>query len=125
MKTNMHFNAGPGIFYRAGIMRKNPTPAEEKLWLYLRNNQTGFKFRRQHPLLNYSVDFYCVVLKLVIEVDGGVHLDEEQKIKDLERENHIKSQGLHIIRFSNEEVMFDIDEVMNKIHAKIFELKFK
>ena len=60
MKTKMHRNAGPGVFYHARIMRQNPTPAEEKLWLYLRNNQLGCKFRRQHPMDIYVVDFFCV-----------------------------------------------------------------
>ena len=125
MKTNMHRNAGPGVFHYARIMRKNPTDAEEKLWLYLRNNQTGFKFRRQHPLYNYVVDFYCHSLRLAIEIDGGIHEDEEQKSKDLEKANEILNLGIYLIRFSNEQVMFDSDEVMNQILSTIHEIKFK
>ena len=119
MKRKMHFNAKPGVFYHARLLRKNPTPAEEKLWAYLRNKQTGYKFRRQHPMDKFAVDFFCRSLKLVIEVEGGIHEDAEQVLKDKEKENVLISFGLNIIRFSNEQVMFDINEVMNTIYSKI------
>ena len=64
----------------------------------------GYTFNRQKPLRNYIVDFYCKPLKLVIEVDGGYHFEEEQKLKDNERQQVLESLGLHFLRFHDEEV---------------------
>jgi very-short-patch-repair endonuclease len=97
-------------------MRDNATEAEEHLWFELRNNQLdGYKFRRQHPLSIYIADFYCHKLKLVIEIDGGYHQTEEQLRLDAERTTDIKFQGLKVIRFTNEEVLLKLPEVINKI----------
>ncbi len=99
---------------RARAMRKNPTEAEKKLWMVLRGkNLEGYKFRRQHPIGPYIVDFCCLKKKLVIEVDGGQHLDQQDK--DLERTLFLKSRGFHVLRFWNDEVLNRTDDVCNTI----------
>ena len=117
---NMWKGASPKIFSNAKKLRDNGTEAEEKLWLAVKNNQIeGFKFRRQHPLSFYIADFYCHALKLVIEIDGGYHLTEEQQLLDEERSKNIEFQGLKVIRFTNEEVLAQLPEVIDTIKAFI------
>ena len=123
MKTDMHYGATPAIFKIARELRKNPTKAEEFLWQQLRKNQMGRRFRRQHPTWLYVVDFYCHPLRLVIEIDGGIHEEAEQQIIDKEKTENLESLGLHIIRFSNEQVLFDIDNTLSTIADKMTELK--
>ncbi len=102
------------LLQRAREMRKNPTPAEDALWKVLRKkNLEKFKFRRQHPMGNYIVDFYCPEKKLVIEVDGGQH--SEQENQDAERSCFLESRGCHVIRFWNNEVMENISGVVEVI----------
>lgn len=116
LSDNMWKDASGIIFSYAKKLRENPTQAEEVMWLSLSNNQLdGYKFRRQHPLLNYVADFYCHQLKLVIEIDGGYHQTEEQKKLDKERTVNIEFQGLYVIRFTNGEVLSDIYSVLSKI----------
>ncbi len=104
------------IFSNAKKLRENQTEVEELLWLALKSNQVeGYKFRRQHPISLYIADFYCHKLKLVIEIDGGYHLSEEQQLLDKERTANIEYQGLRVIRFSNEEVVLKLQEVISKI----------
>ncbi|MFV5703610.1 endonuclease domain-containing protein [Flavobacterium sp. XS2P12] len=117
---DMWKGASPQIFSNAKKLRENQTAAEEKLWLAVKNNQIeGYKFRRQHPLSIYIADFYCHALKLVIEVDGGYHLDEEQRLLDEKRTSNIEFQGLKVIRFTNEEILLQLPEVIDKIKAFI------
>jgi cyclase len=73
MKENMFYGASKLIFQKAEELRKNMTHAELLMWGILKGNQLGVKFRRQHPVSFYIVDFYCHELKLVIEVDGSIH----------------------------------------------------
>ncbi len=104
------------IFSNAKKLRENPTEAEELLWLALKDNQVeGCKFRRQHPISKYIADFYCHKLKLVIEIDGGYHLAEDQQILDKERTATLEFLGLKVIRFSNKEVLLKLPEVINEI----------
>ena len=124
MKTDMHYGASPVIFKIARQLRKNPTKAEAFLWEYLRKNQMGRRFRRQHPTWLYVVDFYCHPLRLIIEIDGGIHEEAEQQINDKEKTENLESLGLHIIRFSNEQVLFDIDNTLSLIAAKMTELRY-
>jgi very-short-patch-repair endonuclease len=113
---DMWKGASPRIFANAQKLRENATEAEEFLWLALRENQLdGYKFRRQHPLSIYIADFYCHKLKLVIEIDGGYHKTKEQIILDKERTDTIELQGLKVIRFTNEEVLLNLSNVLNKI----------
>ena len=117
---NMWKGASLQIFQNAKKLRENPTLAEDTLWIALRNNQLdGYKFRRQHPLSIYIADFYCHKLKLVIEVDGGYHQTDEQLLLDKRRTADIEFQGIKVIRFTNNEVMNNLLEVLNKIKEYI------
>ena len=123
MKTGMHYGASKTIFQFAKALRKNMTAPEKVIWERICNNQLGVKIRRQHPIHNYIVDYYCHEVKLVIEVDGGIHLSKENMQNDLIREAGLKEYGIEIIRFTNEEVSNEIDIVIEKLSKKIEELK--
>jgi very-short-patch-repair endonuclease len=113
---DMWKGASARIFSNAQKLRMNATEAEEFLWLALRENQLdGLKFRRQHPLSVCIADFYCHKLKLVIEIDGGYHHTKEQMLLDEERTTTIEFQGLKVIRFTNDEVLLKLPEVLDKI----------
>jgi len=117
---NMWKGASPQIFSNAKKLREKQTEAEEKFWLAVKDNQIeGYKFRRQHPLSIYIADFYCHALQLVIEIDGGYHLSEEQQILDKKRTADIEFQGLSVIRFTNEEIMSNLKEAIDKIKSHI------
>ncbi len=104
----------PKIMHQAGQLRKESTPAESKLWAYLRRNQLkGFNFRRQHAIGNYITDFCSVKKRLVIELDGSQHLQQGES--DKQRTAHLESLGYKVIRFWNQEVMNDIDGVVKAI----------
>lgn len=129
-KDNLHHDnsmwkgASKATFLKAQELRNNMTEPEKKLWERLSNNQLeGFKFRRQHPILFYIADFYCHALLLVIEIDGGYHETAEQKIKDEERTELLRSNKITVIRFTNEAVLNHIDEVIKEIVATIHGLK--
>ena len=109
---------GDKMLQHARAMRKNPTPAERALWRILRKkNLEGYKFRRQHPMGNYIVDFYCPTKKLVIEVDGGQHSEQhsEQEREDAERSRFLESRGCRVLRFWNNEVLENMDGVADRI----------
>ena len=113
-------------FSKAQFLRRNETKAEKLLWEKLRNNQLGgLKFRRQHPVNIYIADFYCHKFKLIIELDGDYHYQEEQKQKDEVRTEVLRLNDLKIIRFKNEEVEQDINQVLITIKNKIEQLKEK
>ena len=95
--------------------RKAMTEAESLLWEQLRNNKLGLHFRRQHVIGNYIADFICLKCNLVIEVDGDYHNSAEQQLSDRYRTQYFKSKGLKEIRFTNSEVINDIESVMSKI----------
>ncbi len=112
--TDFHLPYNADLVFRAREMRKNPTPAEKKLWQnYLR--QLPQRWLRQRPIAHFIVDFYCATLRLVIEVDGGGHFTEEGKAHDLERSRILESYGLKIVRFTNREVLEDFEGVCQKI----------
>ncbi|MBM2846469.1 MAG: hypothetical protein HW407_1781, partial [Bacteroidetes bacterium] len=97
-------------------LRKEQTEAEEKLWQQLRNQKLGFKFRRQHAIGEFIVDFVCIEKKLVMELDGEVH--KEQREYDAERTRILNTRGFRVIRFWNSEVTSSIENVLNRIkHA--------
>src|SRR5690606_17029155 len=111
-KDGMWKGAAKESFIKARILRDNMTESEKVLWERLSKNQSeGLKFRRQHPILFYIADFYCHALRLIIEIDGGYHDTVEQKIKDDERTEHLKSNGITLIRFTNEGVLNNINGV--------------
>jgi len=119
----MFYGADSKTFEVAAILRKNMTLSERVLWNKLKD-KTLFKtkFRRQHPISFFIVDFYCHKYKLVIEVDGEIHKTDDQIEYDLNRESELNKFGITLIRFSNDEVIFHIDSVITRIHKKITEL---
>ena len=96
-------------------MRKCPTEAEAVLWNYLSGDKLGVHFRRQHPIYGYIPDFVCINQKLVIEIDGGYHLEGEQPEKDAERTSYLNQAGYVVLRFTNDEVIGNIDDVLEEI----------
>ena len=124
-RYDMHYGASNLIFKKAGELRKFPTHEEDIIWGYLCKNQLGVKFRRQHPISLYITDFYCHSLKLVIEIDGGIHNKVEIKINDAIRQRDIESFGIKVIRFTNEEVIRTPEKVMEKLVKDINELQIK
>ncbi|MBQ6769167.1 MAG: bifunctional methylenetetrahydrofolate dehydrogenase/methenyltetrahydrofolate cyclohydrolase FolD [Prevotella sp.] len=99
--------------------RNNPTEAERALWEYLRGGRMGAHFRRQHVMMDYIPDFVSLAEKLVIEVDGGYHHEGEQPQLDAERTAEFVKQGFKVLRFSNEEVLCNLDNVLETIRKEI------
>ncbi|MDP9230745.1 MAG: acetylglutamate kinase, partial [Bacteroidota bacterium] len=122
-KENMFYGASHLIFQKAEELRNRMTPAEEILWKHIHINQWHLKFRRQHPIANYVADFYCHGIKLVIELDGGIHEVEEVKICDELREKNMKDLGLTVLMFKNEEIITDCKSVLRKIDEVIGRLQ--
>lgn len=101
-------------------LRRAQTPAEAKLWQALRNGRLdGLKFRRQHPIGPYFADFACDALILVIELDGGVHDDDDRDLKDQYRQRDIEILGWSVMRFPNADVMARLDEVLDAIREQV------
>ena len=95
---------------RARELRQRQTAAESLLWCVLRGRRLcGLKFRRQHPLPPFVVDFACIEMRFVVEIDGGYH--DYLYANDLTRQQKIQAQGWRVIRFSNEEVLADVEAV--------------
>ena len=112
----MHQGAKPSVFENAKNNRHQNTPAEAALWQTIRLKKLdGFKFRNQHAIGSYVVDFYCHEAKLAIEVDGEYHLNPNQKEYDEERTKRIEASGVKIIRFTNHEVLANLEVVLVKI----------
>ncbi len=101
-------------------LRANPTPAEVRLWSMLRKRQrSGARFRRQHPIGPFVVDFCAPRLKLVIEVDGEQHVDLQEY--DQQRTTYLTAQGYRVLRFWNNQVMEDLNAVVSAIENAIAE----
>jgi very-short-patch-repair endonuclease len=97
---------------QARRLRGDATRAEKKLWSVLQRAQlNGLSFRRQHPVGTYIVDFYCSAIRLVIEVDGGQHNDPRHQAADARRSQLLRSKGITILRFWNNEVIEKTAEV--------------
>jgi very-short-patch-repair endonuclease len=106
---------------RARSLRKSSTPAEHKLWMRLRNRQLdGVKFRRQQPIGQYVVDFFCLEARLVIELDGGWHGEDLKRVEDEQRTAYLESQGYLVMRFWNNEVTEDNRGVLERIAERLF-----
>jgi very-short-patch-repair endonuclease len=104
------------IDQRAKELRHNPTPAEALLWARLRGHQlNGYKFRRQHPLGQFIADFCRPACRLIVELDGPIHLRQIQR--DQDRTQHFEKFGYRVIRFTNERVEHDLDNVLKEIAA--------
>ena len=104
---------------KARKMRNNPTEAERLLWHYLKNNQLGVHFRQQHPIAGYIPDFVCLNARLIIEIDGGYHLEGEQPELDAERTQWLNQQGFVVLRFTNDEVFAGVDDVLEDITSTL------
>ena len=111
--------ADPALYEKlkenAEEMRKNPTEAESVMWKMLRGKNLDAKFRRQHIIGDYIVDFVCLDKQLVIELDGGYHNDPEQQKLDRQRTNFLQSKGFSVLRFTNEEVLLNTEETISII----------
>jgi very-short-patch-repair endonuclease len=101
--------------------RKNPTLAEQQLWKHLERKQLGIKFLRQHIIGDYIVDFVCIEKGLIVEVDGGYHNTAEQRKADANRSEELARIGFEVIRFSNEEVFLNINNVLKRIKDRLLE----
>ena len=106
------YNVKPMEERRKGL-RNKLTPEEAILWNRLKNSNLGYKFRRQHGIGNFIADFYCPIKKLVIELDGSQHLDNEKY--DEERTEYFENLGIKVVRFWNSDVTQNIDGVVIKI----------
>ena len=103
---------------KPNFLRKNSTKSEKILWKELRNRKLGgLKFRRQHPMDGFVLDFYCVEYRLGIELDGKIH--EKQKEYDEWRESVLREKKIRILRFTNEEVETDLNGVLEKLKVEI------
>ena len=105
----------PNLKEKAKQMRKEPTEAEKVFWEIATSGQLNAKFRRQHIIGNYIVDFVSLEMRLIVEIDGGCHDDEQHQIEDNLRSEELKGYGFAILRLKNEEVIGNSDEVIKKI----------
>lgn len=119
-KTMPAKRSNPKTMRLAIELRKELTPAEKKLWAYLRGNKlNGVSFRRQHAIGEYITDFVSIKKKLVIELDGGHHLEPQEKEYDAERTQYLESVGYKVIRFWNSQVEMDVEGVVRAIENVI------
>ena len=120
VEPDMYFGVKPDLFKLAIEMRKNPTHSEKVLWNILRKYRIrGFLFRQQHPIYIFIADFYCHKIKLVIEVDGDVHFNDESQEHDDGRTGEMEKFGIKVIRFTNEQVLYNQDIVIEQINEFI------
>jgi len=115
----MFYGAGPNLFKKALYLRHNLTETERLLWNRLNRTQLGVRFKSQHPVDIYIVDFYCHAAKLIVEIDGGYHLKKEARENDIAREAELLELGLRVIRFTNDQILDNIDKVIKKIIESI------
>jgi len=99
--------------------RNNMTEAESAFWSFAKGNAFGQRCLRQHIIGGYIVDFLFRKSKLIVEIDGGYHFTEEQQHDDAIRTDWLEHMGYKVIRFTNEEVLFDTDNVINKIKVSL------
>lgn len=101
-------------------LRHDRSPAEHILWRFLRGRKfMGLKFRRQHSIGRYIVDFYCPAIRLVVEVDGTSHFEEPQIQRDSDREAFLKRLGIRTMRFRNDEIIHDIQRTFKRLQLFI------
>ena len=110
-KTNS--NLWPKLKTEARRMRHSPTSAEDKLWQALRGEKTGYKFRRQHSIGPYIMDFYCTEARLAIEIDGAIHLKQIEQ--DHERQRFIENNRIKVLRSRNEDVLNNLNSTVKQI----------
>ena len=115
----MFYGATPLIFEYAKKLRNTLTPTEVILWDRLKEYFPEIKFRRQHPISCYIADFYCHSKKIVIEIDGSIHDLADVKTNDLIRQRTLEDLGLKILRFTNNEIIYHLESVIQKIESEI------
>ena len=120
-KIPMYYNASDVIIEQAKILKTKETHTEAMLWKQLKAGKLKHKFRRQHPINRFIVDFYCHKAKLVIELDGGYHKNAEVSLHDLDRTIEMENFGIYVLRFSNEEVYSNMENVLERIKEVINE----
>jgi very-short-patch-repair endonuclease len=121
-RISMYYGADSNTLGAAHILRRNMTKAEAVLWKKLKDRKLIHTiFRRQHPINIFIVDFYCHEYRLVIEVDGDIHIDEIAKQYDSIRTDVLNNFGLKVIRFSNNQILYRIDSVITRIRQVITE----
>jgi len=125
MSTSMHYGATMEIFQIAERLRRDMTAPEKIIWDRVCKNQLGVRIRRQHPIWKFIADFYCHEVKLVIEIDGGIHLSSENKEYDISRDAILKEFKIDILRFNNDGVINEPVLVIEKIKRTIETLKQK
>ena len=114
--VSMFYGAKPNIFEKAKALRKNMTRTELILWEHLRSKKIlGLRFRPQHPIDIFIADFYCHPVKLVIEIDGGIHTTKEQKEYDIGRTAELNYWEIKVIRFTNKEIEKELKSVLETI----------
>ncbi len=105
----------PPLLQYAPEMRHPQTPAEATLWRALRDRRVKYKFRRQHPIDNFIIDFYCAQARLCIEIDGDSHLAVDRKEYDAARTVYLEERGYQVIRFTNNDVRYNLEAVVAAI----------
>jgi very-short-patch-repair endonuclease len=116
IENTMYYNAPEFILRLAKELRANQTKAEKELWNIIGAKKVmGLHFRRQHPINMYIADFYCHTIRLVIEIDGGIHKKREKHENDLNRTAELERFGITVIRFSNNDVFNNIEMVKIRI----------
>jgi very-short-patch-repair endonuclease len=121
-RISMYYGADSNTLRAAHILRWSMTKAEAILWKRLKDRKLfQTKFRRQHAINIFIVDFYCHEYRLVIEVDGDIHNDEIANQYDLGRTEVLNNFGLKVIRFTNDQILYSLDSVIEKIHKEITE----
>ncbi len=124
MKRRKIIPYNPKLKEYASQLRNNSTKSEIYLWKHLKGKQMmGYDFHRQKPLDNYIADFFCHELMLAIEIDGYTHLLEEVQIKDAVKEKRLNELGVNVLRFQDEEVYNDVENVIREIEAYIVEYR--
>lgn len=120
LNKTMYFGAKPSIIEKAIALRKEMTNAEKTLWNRLRNKQVlNLRFRRQHPIDRFIADFYCHAVRLVIEIDGGVHI--KQRNYDKGRSGEMERFYIKTLRFTNEQIERDVEKVVKQIEQVIIQ----
>jgi very-short-patch-repair endonuclease len=123
IEKEMHLGAKPELFKYAQEMRKNPTESEEALWKVIKKIRSeGFIFRRQHPIDIFIADFYCHKLKLIIEAEGEIHLNDQTQEYDVGRTGELEKYGIKVLRFTNDQVINNVDLVIKQIREYIDEI---
>jgi len=118
MENKRIFNRQQQKLQRQQLRANMPMP-EKILWAKIRNQQLGVKFRRQHGIGRYIVDFYCPEWALVIELDGDSHYQDGAQEYDAMRDEFMRSMGIHVLRFTNVEVMNNLETAVMKIYERL------